>query len=121
MERLLFKQDGEETMGKKSKKENKKAEIKQDLLDQLERNGTVGKYYLDLVEDYIALWDTKNLLITDIKERGAVVTYTSNVGVENQKKNESVGELLKVNAQMLKILDGLGITPMQGESFDEDM
>jgi endo-alpha-1,4-polygalactosaminidase (GH114 family) len=33
-------------------------EIRQDILDQLERNGTTGKYYLDLVDDYMDMWTT---------------------------------------------------------------
>ena len=33
--------------------------IKNDLLDQLERDGVVGEFYVDLVNDYMALWDVK--------------------------------------------------------------
>ena len=94
--------------------------IKQDLLDQLEVNCTVGAYYTDLVDDYMALWETKNALIADIRERGATVVYTSNTGQENKKKNESVGELLKVNAQMVKLLESIGISPSQAEAGDDD-
>lgn len=108
-------------MARKTKRELKQSEIQQDLFDQLERNGTVGKYYTDLVDDYMALWETKNGLIEDIKGRGPVVPYVTGAGVVNMKKNESVGELLKVNAQMLKILDGLGISPAQGDSLDDEM
>ena len=43
--------------------------IRKDLTDQLERNGTVGKYYFDLVEDYMDLWLTKVALVEDIQER----------------------------------------------------
>lgn len=108
-------------MARKNKAELKREEIKQDLLDQLERNGTIGKYYTDLVDDYMSLWDVKNGLIADIKERGSVVPYVTVTGTVNMKKNESVGELLKVSAQMLKILDGLGIQPAQGDAFDDEM
>lgn len=94
--------------------------IKQDLLDQLERNGTYGRYYLDLVEDYMAMWDAKNALIEDIRQRGTVIEYTSNTGQTNPKKNESVGDLLKVNAQMTKLLDSLGISPAQVDADDDD-
>lgn len=98
-----------------------RTEIKRDLLEQLERNGTVGKYYKDLVGDYMEMWDTKNLLAADIKMRGAVVEYTSNNGTVNKRKNESVGEFLKVNAQMSKLLDCIGIKPAQAEDdgYDE--
>lgn len=90
-------------------------------MDQIERNGTVGKHYTDLIDDYMALWDAKNGLIADIKERGPVVPYVTMNGTVNMKKNESVGELLKVSAQMLKILDGIGIQPAQGDVFDDEM
>jgi len=44
--------------------------ILSDLTDQLDRNGTTGQYYSDLVKDYMKLWDTKNRLILDIELRG---------------------------------------------------
>jgi len=99
-----------------------KTEIKQDLLDQLERNGTIGKYYIDLVDDYMALWDTKKKLIADIKERGVTVKYQNSETQWGYKKNDSVDQLVKVNQQMLKLLDALGIKPSQdGDPDDGDM
>lgn len=99
----------------------KRSEIKKDLLDELERNGTVGKYYTDLVDDYMSLWDAKNLLKADVKERGAVVEYVSNNGTINKRKNESVGELVKVNDRMVKLLEALGITPDGAVNDDDEM
>lgn len=101
-------------------KKNARNEIKQDLMDQLERNGTVGSYYADLVEDYMKLWDAKNMLIADIDERGAVVEYVSNTGNRNKRRNESVGELVKVNDRMIKLLDAIGISPAQTEGDEDD-
>ncbi len=96
-------------------------QIKNDLTEQLERNGTVGQFYQDLILDYMKLWDVKNMLIEDIDERGAVVDYTSNTGQSNKKKNDSVMELIKVNDRMTKLLDAIGITPAQtdGDANDE--
>ena len=99
----------------------KRSEIRKDLLDELERNGTVGKYYTDLVDDYMTLWDTKNLLKADVKERGAVVEYISNNGTVNKRKNESVGELVKVNDRMVKLLEALDITPDGAVTDDDEM
>lgn len=97
-----------------------KLEIKNDLLDQLERNGTMGKYYLDLVDDYMDLWSTKRKLMTDIRQRGVSVRYQNGENQWGHKKNDSVDQLLKVNSQMLKILDALGIKPSQdGEDYDD--
>ena len=86
-------------------------EIKLDLLDQLERNGTTGQYYKDLIDDYMELYDTKKKLIADIKIRGVTVPYNNGGGQSGEKKNESVSLLVQVNSQMLKLLDALGIKP----------
>lgn len=99
----------------------KKNKIKTDLLDQLERNGTVGQYYIDLVNDYMELWDTKKKLIADIKERGVTVKYQNGENQWGYKKNDSVEQLIKVNQQMLKLLDALGIKPSRdGDPDDGD-
>lgn len=102
-----------------AKKATKK-EIKQDLLDQLDRNGTTGKYYIDLVDDYMDFYDTKEKLIKDIKERGVTCKYQNGENQWGYKKNDSVDQLLKVNQQMLKLLDALGIKPSQDGDVDDD-
>ena len=86
-----------------------KTEIKKDLIDQLERNGIFGKHYLDLVNDYMSLWDIKNELIKDIKVRGVSIKWNNGGGQGGYKKNDSISELNKTNAQMLKILNELGL------------
>lgn len=93
--------------------------IRDDLLAQLSMNGTEGGYYTDLVDDYLGLWDAKQGLLQDIRERGVTVAVTTNAGVTNLRKNDSVGELVKVNAQMLKLLAALDIEP--GQSAGEDI
>ena len=103
----------------------KKNEIKKDLFDQLDRNGVYGKHYLDLVNDYMALWDIKNKLIKDIKERGVSVRWeTHNKDGElvqfGHKKNDSIAELNKTNAQMLKILNELGLKAGRETAADSD-
>lgn len=96
--------------------------VEMDLLGQLGRNGAIGQHYIDLVGDYMALWDVKSLLMADIKERGAVVDYVSNNGTMNKRKNDSVGELVKVNDRMVKLLDALGISPAgEGSAADDEM
>lgn len=86
-------------------------DIKSDLTLQLEINGTKGRYYIDLIEDYMHLWITKNLLIDDIESRGVVVEYDNGGGQKGKKKNDSVQELNKTNTQMLHILNELGLKP----------
>ena len=53
--------------------DKQRKEIHEDLLDQLERNGVYGQHYIDLVSDYMALWDVKNKLIQDIEIKGVSV------------------------------------------------
>lgn len=93
--------------------------IKDDLLNQLEKNGNNTEYYRDLVLDYMDFWIIKSLLSSDIKARGVVVTYNNGGGQKGKKKNESIAELNKTNAQMLKLLQELGITPSNAIGDDD--
>ncbi len=95
-------------------------EIKTDLLKQLESNGTFGKHYEDLISDYMALWNIKNRLIEDIKERGVSIEW-NNGKQHGMKKNDSISELNKTNAQMLKILSELGLKPIPQEDDYDDI
>lgn len=95
-------------------------EIRTDLVDQLERNGTTGKYYLDLVSDYMDLWVTKCLLVDDIQQRGVITKYDNGGGQKGHKKNDSVEQRIKVNGQMLKLLSELGIKPVQVDGDDDE-
>ncbi|HID0883027.1 TPA: P27 family phage terminase small subunit [Clostridium botulinum] len=94
-------------------------EIKKDLLKQLEENETYGKHFEDLINDYIALWDIKNRLIADIKERGVSVEW-NNGKQAGKKKNDSIPELNKTSAQMLKILAELGLKPSPKENGSDN-
>ncbi|KEI01576.1 P27 family phage terminase small subunit [Clostridium botulinum] len=95
-------------------------EIKKDLLKQLDSNGTYGKHYEDLISDYMSLWNIKNRLIEDIKERGVSVEW-NNGKQHGRKKNDSISELNKTNAQMLKILSELGLKPIHQEDDYDDI
>ena len=99
----------------------KKSDIKKDLLDQLERNGTVGEYYGDLVNDYMILWDAKSKLLADIKKRGTKVDVIMTGGFVNIKTNDSIADLIRVNSQMLKILDSLGLKPTQTDGDEDEL
>lgn len=98
----------------------KKTDIKKDLIEQLERNGVYGNHYLDMVDDYMSLWDIKNELIKDIRSRGVTTQYNNGGGQSGYKKNDSIAELNKTNAQMLKILSELGIKAVAMEVTDTD-
>jgi phage terminase small subunit len=85
--------------------------IKQSLIEQFKKNGEVSSHYLDLIDDYMALWDIKNNLIKDIAERGVSIEWNNGGGQCGFKRNDSVTELTKTNAQMLKLLNELGLKP----------
>lgn len=83
--------------------------IERNLLAQLEANGTNMPTYIDLVQDYLKLWDVKNKLIDDIEENGVKISSFNAKGDVMIKKNESVSELTKYTLQMSKLLVELGL------------
>lgn len=94
-------------------------DIRRDLLEQLERNGTVGEQFRGLVDDYMKMWVIKEQLAADIKERGVLVPAFGPGGREYLKKNDSVDQLPKYNAQMMKLLNEIGIKPDQNPGEDD--
>lgn len=98
---------------------SRKDQIKQDLLDQLDRSGIYGKHYLDLINDYMSMWEIKNKLIADSKKHPYTEWQNSETSF-GRKKNDSVDQALKVNMQMIKILDFLGIKPSKQDGDQDD-
>ena len=109
-------------MGKDYKKTKAYRELRKSLLDQLEENGNMKDFFIDLVNDYMSLWVIKNQLNDDIETRGVVTEYKNGANQYGTKRNDSIADLLKVNSQMLKILQQLEIkaTPTITEDLDED-
>lgn len=97
-----------------------KADIRNDLEVQMRASGLSGKHYEDLLEDYMSLYDTKRKLISDIKIRGAKVNVLMANGTGNTKTNDSIPDLLKVNTQMLRILEAIGVKPAPGCGGEDD-
>lgn len=94
--------------------------VKESLADELKRNGVLGRSYSDLVDDYMDFWITKQLLVKDIMERGTMIKYNNGGGQSGWKKNDSIEQLVKVNSQMLKLLDALGLSPPADDPGDDD-
>jgi hypothetical protein len=94
--------------------------IKESLLEQLEMKGADMDHFVDLVEDYMSLWDVKNDLLEDIKKRGVMYKDFSSVGIEMMKNNPSVRELVGINRQMLSILKDLDINTKTVARFNDD-
>lgn len=98
--------------------------IKDSLLNQLEElkeNNSIELHYKDLLNDYMSLWKIKNKLIADIEKRGVSVPWSNGKVQSGYKKNESISELLKTNAQMLKILNELNLKPVILKDNDENI
>lgn len=95
-------------------------QVRQDLFEQLKKNKLKSSYCQDMVNDYMELWDVSKALSKDIKERGVTVETELADGRIKRVKNESVGELLKTNAQMLKILDSLELKAVMGGDTEDD-
>lgn len=68
----------------------------------------------------MSLYETKNMLKKDILKRGVMVTYNNGGGQSGVKKNDSIEQLLKVNTQMIKILDAIGIKAVPEYGCDDD-
>ena len=99
-------------MAVKSQKTRRK-EIKKSLIGQLRSRGSDIALFADQVDDYMQLWDLKEMLIEDIRETG--------LRTEDGKDNTSPKQLPIVNRQMLSLLKTLGVTTdnIVGEEDDD--
>lgn len=79
-------------------------EMRNSLIKQLELRGMNADFYKDLIDDYIYYWSLKKKLITDIKNKGIRYKTINGNGMLVEKANESVINLQKTTATMLKIL-----------------
>lgn len=82
-------------------------DVKMSLARQLELRGMSAEFYMDLVNDYIYYWSLKKKLIADIKRKGLRYETVNGNGMTVEKANESVVNLQKTTATMLKILADL--------------
>ena len=99
-------------MAVKSQKTRRK-EIKKSLIEQLRSRGLDIALFADQVDDYMQLWDLKEMLIEDIRETG--------LRTKDGKDNTSPKQLPIVNRQMLSLLKTLGVTTdnIVGEEDDD--
>lgn len=103
------------------RKTKKYKAIRASLLDQLERSGNDTPHFKDLVDDYMKMYEIKELAYQDVKERGTTVEWQNSETQWGYKKNDSVDQVLKTNQQMIKLLDKLGIEPDAVIEDDEEM
>lgn len=86
-----------------------KKQIKNSLEKQLQLQKKTSDFYMDLVNDYLFYWDMKKELIKDIKGKGVRYSTTNGNGIKVEKANESIQNLQKTTATMLKILTDLNL------------
>lgn len=99
---------------KEIKQSEKYIHIKQSLLDQLEAQGKNSAFYVDLVDDYMDFYTTKTRLIDNVHNKGVMIKYDNGGGQKGQKKNDAIELALKVNRQMLTLLDYLNAKDDEG-------
>ena len=108
-------------MAKKDYKKTKEyKDIRTSLISQLEEGKNNIPFFIGLVDDYMKLYVIKNELVDDIEDRGVVCKYQNGKDQWGYKRNDSVGELNKVSAQMLRILSQLKIQPKEVVIEDDD-
>ena len=86
----------------RKKSQNLRKKIKKTLTEQLRSKGADVAFYADLVDDYMALWDLKEMLIRDIEETG--------LRTPDGKDSSSPKQLPIVNRQMLATLKAMKLS-----------
>ena len=97
-----------------------KKEMRDSLLEQLRLQNKTSDFYEDLVNDYMDYWSLKKKLIADIRKKGLRYETVNGNGLTVEKPNESVNNLPKITAAMLKILNDLNLKEPLSDSSAED-
>lgn len=96
--------------------------VKKALLEELKKKSVDKPPFTDSVEDYMSLYVVKEMLIDDIERTGVKNTWENGMCQKGVRDNPSVDKLIKVNAQMLKILNELNIKTTTVEvDIDEEL
>ena len=97
-----------------------KKEMRDSLLEQLRLQNKTSDFYEDLVNDYMDYWSLKKKLIADIRKKGLRYETVNGNGLTVEKPNESVNNLPKITAAMLKILNDLNLKePLSNSSLED--
>ena len=94
--------------------------IEESLLEQLALLGAMKEHYIDLIRDYVSLWETKTDLMRDIEDEGVSYKETSSSGNLIKKNNPSVKDFVMVNKQMLSLLKELGLSTSNAGDGESD-
>ncbi|PGM25448.1 P27 family phage terminase small subunit [Bacillus thuringiensis] len=102
------------------RKLSKKAQIKQDLLQQLENSDLHGMHYIDLVDDYMTMFDAKNKLAREMKKNGPMIEWQNSESQKGVKANPATKEFRETNKRMTELLKVLGLKESVYEGNDDD-
>lgn len=98
--------------------------IKKDLLAQLNKTGAGTPIFVDMVEQYMSLYVTKELCRKNIAEYGVTIEYNNGGGQSGTTDNPALEKQIKASTQMLKILNYLKISVQQivvGEADNDEL
>lgn len=87
----------------RKKQETIRKDVRGSLISQLKSKGADIPLYTDKIEDYMALWDQKEMYIQDIRENG--------VRLENGKQNSSTRLLQQTIRLMDTMLKTMNLSP----------
>lgn len=117
MDEVIEKLERDERYKKRAEQRNK---LESCLIGELGKTNNKNSHYLELIKDYLFMWDTIQELKLDIQERGVSVYWQNGESQFGYKKNDSIREMTTVSNQMLKILNDLGIKPEKIEEADDN-
>ncbi|EOH96377.1 hypothetical protein [Enterococcus pallens] len=103
----------------KMSRDSRKQKLKTALLEKLKREKKTDIYWHDLVLDYLAFWEIKEKLKTEIERKGAMITIKNGSQVF-RKRSDAVVELPKIHKRMTDILDILAVDEEEVPDDEED-
>ncbi|MBC2106139.1 hypothetical protein [Listeria booriae] len=103
----------------KETRERRRMQIKKDLHQQLKAKNLHQKYWYDLVDDYLSLFDNKEKLKYELAKNGVMITVKNGTQVF-RKKNDAIVELPKISKRMTDILLVLNIQSQDEDGEDDD-
>ena len=104
----------------------KRKDVYNSLYSAMDAKGLTAAYFLDLLDQYMVLWDVQRKLTKDIKKRGPVVEWQNGANQKGLRKNDSIVELPKISKRMTDILRQLEVDcfievdPQEGDDGDDE-
>lgn len=95
-------------------REKNRRKLRTSLIKDLKRREIEDPVFRDKVEEYMDLWDRRQDLLADIKERGIKVYDAKR---EMFMENRSVSLEIQVSRQMLAIFAALGFKEQAGDAL----